>query len=137
MWRKVRIPDKMQKLLSYQLAFGEDHGFRFVGVCIVDGAKDSMSSVLFAANFRNTYIRKNIVGKTRSRNCGVLFSFEAGKDVVAAGKLYITHLDETGLYISSAVDMLLMIQAADPFVQSIKSPPFSTPVLFLDMAVSP
>lgn len=66
-----------------------------------------------------TYIRYVRIGKVVNNHQRLLpLLVKLDKDATAAKTLGITHLDDLSLYISSEVDILLIILAADAFVKN-------------------
>lgn len=81
--------------------------------------EDIIPSNFWTASSKVTYTRYIRVGKMKIKYQGVLLLFEKlCKNSPATKALVITPLDDRNLYISSAEDVLHMIQAADTFVKS-------------------
>lgn len=125
----------MHSLLSYAWACKEAYVLWFIDVCALDIVEDIMSFIFFPANSSDVYIlhqSRKIMIKDQS----MLSPLEKlDKDNSAAKSFGITNLDDSSLYVCSDEDIVLMIQAAECFVNIDDKPALSHSNFFYRQAI--
>lgn len=121
--REATLTYTMQRFLRYMSAFGESYGVRFVGVLVLDIVEDMMFSNILSSNSGDTYIRHIRVGRMKVKHQGMLpllAKLCIGDQVRKNSG--ITQLDHANIYISCEEYILLVIHAADEFVNNDHKP---------------
>lgn len=113
----------MESLLNYALAFEEGYVVPFVDVQIVDIIEDMTLSNFLVATSRAAYARHVSLAKLIIRQPTVVPLLQRlSRDRSTSKTLGITRLGDPALYISNRKDVVLIINAADGFVNNDSKP---------------
>lgn len=111
---KTTFTHPSQRMFCYGRAFEKHYGVCFVEVCILGMLDNLLSWNSLPSNSRRTHIRYSRVGERMIKCKEVLRLFrKLGKDVPELNTVSFTYLDDQRLYILSAREIYVVIQALD------------------------
>lgn len=111
-----------QRLLNYSQKFEEDYSMYVVDNLGKDIVDKMMSSKVLAASFRATYVCYIRVGKIIISDDRVIHLLVTlSTDVQAKQALNVTHLVNSVLYIYTEKNIILRIQAGNPFFMRLRN----------------